>query len=312
MNESDRQYSWREIGLPFATFTLIWSATWIVIRDQLGTVSPQWSVTYRFLIAAAGMGVVARLQGHSLRPNRGLIGTAAVLGLCQFCINFNCVYVAERFITSGLVATVFALLLIPNSLLAWAFLRQRPSGRFVVSALVAVAGITLLFVHELHDTKAQPHEMFLGIALTLAGMIGASISNVFQALEHVRRHSISAMLTWAMAIGALGDGIIAYAVTGPPTLDSRPGYWFGLLFLSLLASVLAFSLYYPVVRKLGPGKAAYSSALVPIVAMALSTAFEGYRWTLLAGCGAALAIGGMLVAIGGRTRGPIADAEPAS
>jgi drug/metabolite transporter (DMT)-like permease len=66
------------------------------------------------------------------------------------------------------------------------------------------------------------------------------------------------------------------------------------------------------VRKLGPGKAAYSSVLVPIIAMALSTAFEGYRWTLLAACGAALALGGMLFALGGRTRVPIADAEPAS
>jgi drug/metabolite transporter (DMT)-like permease len=47
----------------------------------------------------------------------------------------------------------------------------------------------------------------------------------------------------------------------------------------------------------GPGKAAYSSALVPIVAMALSTLFEGYHWTLLSAAGAALAIGGIVLAL---------------
>jgi drug/metabolite transporter (DMT)-like permease len=71
----------------------------------------------------------------------------------------------------------------------------------------------------------------------------------------------------------------------------------GLLYLALFASALAFSLYLPVVRKIGPGKAAYSSVLVPIIAMGFSTALEGYRWTPLAAAGAVLALGGMLGAL---------------
>jgi hypothetical protein len=46
--------------IPFVIFTLVWSSTWIVIRDQLGVVAPQWSVAYRFVIAAAAMAAVAR------------------------------------------------------------------------------------------------------------------------------------------------------------------------------------------------------------------------------------------------------------
>ena len=88
-----------------------------------------------------------------------------------------------------------------------------------------------------------------------------------------------ALLAWSMAIGAVFDALIAYAVAGPPTFDPRPAYWLGVVYLALAASVLCFSLYFPVVRKIGPGKAAYSSVIVPIIAMALSTAFEDYRWT---------------------------------
>jgi drug/metabolite transporter (DMT)-like permease len=73
--------------------------------------------------------------------------------------------------------------------------------------------------------------------------------------------------------------------------------------------VLCFSLYFPVVRKIGPGKAAYSSVLVPIIAMSLSTAFEGYRWSALAIAGGVLAIGGMLLALAGRRR-PLPAAAP--
>ena len=51
------------------------------------------------------------------------------------------------------------------------------------------------------------------------------------------------------------------------------------------------------VRKIGPAKAAYSSVLVPIIAMGFSTWLEGYRWTPLAAAGALLALGGMLGAL---------------
>jgi len=53
---------------------------------------------------------------------------------------------------------------------------------------------------------------------------------------------------------------------------------------------------------LGPGRAAYNSVLVPIVAMLLSTAFEGYRWSLLALTGAVVAFAGLIIAL--RSRSP--------
>ena len=54
------------IVIPFVIFTFIWGTTWIVIRDQLGTVPAQWSITYRFLIAAAAMAAMTRWKGESL------------------------------------------------------------------------------------------------------------------------------------------------------------------------------------------------------------------------------------------------------
>jgi drug/metabolite transporter (DMT)-like permease len=285
------------IVIPFIIFTSIWGTTWIVIRDQLGDVPAQWSITYRFLIAAAAMAALTRWKGESLRLPRAAIGAAAILGFLQFVINFTAVYLAEQHITSGLVATVFALLLIPNSLLAWAFLGQKPGARFVLSSLFAVIGVALLFAHELGEHRARADQILLGIALTVVGVLGASAANVYQALEQVKRFPLFTLLTWAMLLGALMDGAIAIVFTGPPVIEWRLGYWLGLLYLAIFASALAFSLYLPVVRKIGPGKAAYSSVLVPIIAMGFSTALEGYRWTPTAAAGAVLALGGMLGAL---------------
>ena len=300
----------RTVVLPFAIFTAIWGSTWIVIRDQLGVVPAQWSVTYRFIIATAAMMLLATVKRHDLRLGRHGMLIAASLGFTQFCINFNAVYLAERHITSGVVATVFALLLIPSSLLAWAFLGQRPSKRFVASSTVAVAGVILLFAHELRQHAADGGEILSGIGLTLAGMLGASIANVVQARPEVRGYPLFALLAWSMAIGTLLDAAVAFTLAGPPVLDSRPGYWLGLLYLAIPASVLTFSLYYPVVRKIGPAKAAYSSVIVPLIAMGFSTWLEDYRWTPLTIAGALLAIGGMLGALS-RGRPPVAAPDAA-
>jgi drug/metabolite transporter (DMT)-like permease len=243
------------------------------------------------------MALLTRWKGETLRLSAAGLGVAAALGFLQFVINFNAVYLAEHHITSGLVATVFALLLIPNSLLGWAFLGQKPSGRFAIGSVLAVAGIGLLFAHELHEHPTRTDAIVLGIALTLVGLLGASAANVFQALERVRRFPLFALLTWAMFLGAAMDGAIALLVAGPPVIETRPGYWLGLVYLAVFASALAFSLYLPVVRRIGPGKAAYSSVLVPIIAMAFSTWIEDYRWTATTIAGAALALGGMVIAL---------------
>ena len=298
------------VVIPFIIFTVIWGSTWIVIRDQLGTVPAQWSITYRFIIAALAMAAITRFKGQSLRLPLGGIVAAAILGVLQFVINFNAVYFAEHHITSGLVATVFALLLLPNSLLAWAFLGQRPTSRFAWSSLLAIAGIVLLFTHELRENPARTDAILIGIALTIAGMLGASAANVFQAREEVQRYPLFAILTWAMALGALFDGIIAITFAGPPVIESRPGYWLGLVYLAVFASALAFSLYLPVVRKIGPGRAAYSSAIVPIIAMGFSTWIEDYRWTALTIAGAVLALGGMVGALS-RSRSVVAAPDAA-
>lgn len=302
--------NFRSVTLPFIIITVVWGSTWTVIRGQLSDVPPQWSVTYRFVIAAMAMALVATMKGESLRIGARGIAAALFLGFTQFCVNFNGVYLAERHITSGVVATVFALLLIPSSLLAWAFLGQRPSKRFAWSSLVAVAGIVLLFVHELRAHRADSGQVVSGIGLTLVGMLGASVANVVQARPEIRRYPLFAMLAWSMAAGALIDGTIAFVMTGPPVFDATAGYWLGVLYLSLIGSVLTFSLYYPVVRIIGPAKASYSSVLVPIIAMGFSTWLEHYRWTGLTVAGALLALGGMAAALS-RARSPVSLPEPA-
>ena len=285
------------ILIPFAIVTLIWGSTWIVIRDQLGVVPPSWSVTYRFAIAGVAMLVYAAVRGERIALDARGWGFAIALAVLQFCFNFNFVYRAEGFITSGLVAVLFALLLVPNAMLGRIFLGQRLGRQLLIGSGIAMAGVTLLFVHEARVDPHGPGASMMGVAWTMAGVLSASIANVLQATETARRYPMIPMLGIAMLLGAGVDGAIAWTLTGPPVVEWRWGYILGIAYLGTFASAIAFTLYFGVLRVIGPAKAAYSSVIVPVIAMMLSTVFEGYRWSGLALAGSALAMAGLMIAL---------------
>jgi len=288
------------ILLPFAAVTLIWGSTWLVIRDQLGVVPASWSVTYRFLVAGTAMAIWALARGDSFRIGARGLRFAAAIGILQFVLNFNFVYRAEGFITSGLVAVVFAMLLIPNALLARVFLGQRLGRQLLVGSAVAMAGVALLFLRELRVDPSGGGATLTGIGWTLMAIGSASSANILQATQEAKRFPMASTLAVAMLVGAAADGAWAAVTAGPPVVEWRWGYLAGIVYLGLAASALAFPLYYRVLRVIGPAKAAYSSVLVPVIAMLLSTLFEGYRWSALAAGGAALTGVGLAVALTAR------------
>ena len=287
----------------FALVTMIWGSTWLVIKGQLGVVPPAWSVAYRFIFAAILLTGFTVVTGRWHRPTLAGHGFALVVGTFQFALNFNLVYAAEIRLTSGIVALVFALLVVPNTILAAVFLNTRITLRFVVGATLSIIGLILLFAHDVAVPSGHG-DALIGIVLLVGAVMAASVGNVMQAGRMGRALPPLSALALAMAYGAIIDVLFAVVTVGAPRFDPRVEYWLGLAYLAVAASVVAFSVYYRLIRQIGPGPAAYSSVLVPVIALGLSTIFERYRWTAEAAGGVALALIGLIIAVGARRRLP--------
>jgi drug/metabolite transporter (DMT)-like permease len=288
------------VAIPFIIVTLIWSSTWLVIRGQLGNVPPPWSVTYRFAIAGLAMLTYARWTGASLRLTRPQHGFAIVYGLNQYAFTYYATYLAEETVTSGLVAVVFALLIVPNALLGWAFLRQGVSRPFLLGSGVAVIGIGLLFAHELHAGAAGRAHVATGIVWAGVAVLFSSISNVMQGTDRAKIVPAASLVAWGMVWGTAFNAVVSTLLYGAPVLPTDPAYWAGTLYLGLVGSAIAFTLYFLVIRAIGPARAAYSGVLTPVLAMTLSTIFEGYRWSPTAVAGAVLVLAGLVFAMWAR------------
>jgi len=294
-----------KIILPFVLTGAIWGSTWFVITGQIDGVPAAWSVFYRFAVATPALFLVAFVMKRRLKLTRPEHGLAVLVGLFQFSGNFLFVYHAELYVTSGIVAMMFGLLMVPNALFARLFLGERAQTGFLLGSLTAIVGVSFLLVYEYQanpDAGVVGGNVGLGIVLAMLGILSASVANVIQANPTGRGVPMVSLLAWAMLYGTVFDFGFAFITAGPPPFPTGTGYWIGIVYLALIGSVITFPLHYNLVREIGAGRTAYNSILTISVAMAISTLFEDYRWNALTIGAMALAVVGMVLALRSKQR----------
>ena len=286
--------------LPFLITGTIWGSTWFVITGQIDGVPAAWSVFYRFALATPALFLVAALMKRRLALTAPEHKLALMVGIFQFSGNFLFVYNAELYVTSGIVAMMFGLLMVPNALMGRLFIGEKTQGGFWLGSAVAIVGVSLLLLHEWRanpDAGVIGGNVGLGIALAMLGILAASVANVIQANPVGRGVPMVSLLAWAMLYGTVFDLGFAFITEGAPPVPTNAAYWGGIVYLALIGSVITFPLHYNLVREIGAGRTAYNSILTISVAMLISTLFEDYKWTWLTASGMVLAVLGMVLAL---------------
>ena len=290
-----------KVLIPFMLTGTIWGSTWFVITGQISDVPAAWGVFYRFMLATPALFALAVVMGNRLKLNRPEHLLALGVGIAQFSGNFLFVYHSEQHITSGIVAVMFALLMVPNAVFAKIFIGERVASGFIGGSLVAIAGVAMLLVHEWNAAPLGGN-VGLGIVLAVGGMLAASIANVVQANPTGRGVPMVSFLAWAMVYGTIFDLGYALLTVGPPTVPSAWQFWAGTAYLAIIGSVVTFPLHYNLVREIGAGRTAYNGIVTVCVAMGLSTLFEGFKWDALSAGGMVLALIGMGLALRSKSR----------
>jgi len=293
--------------LLYALVVLIWGSTWIAITFQLGDVPTAWSLVYRFALACAALFAWAYLRRIPLRLSAHQHPMVALQGIFMFCINYALIYQGTQYVTSGLVAVLFTALMFFNLVNERLFFGTPFSLRVVTAALLGFTGIVLVFWPEL-DGLGAGGEPLIGALLVLAGALSASLGNMAAIRNTREQMSVITLSAWGMLYGTALLTFYALVQGQAPGFDTRPPYVLSLLYLSIPGTALAFGFYLALIRRIGASRAAYSNILFPLVALGLSTAFEGYRWSLWAVIGIALALAGNALALTRRRAQPAAIA----
>ena len=279
----------------YAVTVLIWGTTWIAIKWQLGVIPPPVSIAWRFWIAALVLFALLLIMRRPIWPPRAAWRFLIAQGVALFCLNFLCFYYAEQVVPSGLVAVVFSIAPLLNSINGRLFMGRPLQPTVIAGALLGLVGIVCLFVPQMAGHLGD-HTVWLGLAIAFLGTLCFSTGSLLS--SRMQTMGLHPLVTnsWAMLIGAsvltVGSALAGYSFAIEPHMR----YLGALAYLAIFGSVVGFTAYLMLVGRLGPERAAYCTVLFPIVALAASTVFEGYQWSALAMVGLVLVVAGNLVA----------------
>lgn len=285
----------------FAIASAVWGSTWLAIKFQLGGVSPEVSLVYRFALAAALIALMCAATGRSLRFSLRTHLLLVAQGALMFGFNYIFVYRAELYVASGLVAVLFSTMVF-MSLAGTRLAFGTPiRARALVGATLGVGGVVLLFLPELLAARNGGNAA-AGIAFGVGSALIATGGNLVSMQMQRRGLPIFETTAWGMAYGAAISALVAVLLGAEWTFDTRMPYVLSLAYLAVFGSVIAFGAYLTLLKQVGAGPSSYTSVATPVVAMLLSTLFEGYQWSALALFGVLLAAAGNVLVLRQRER----------
>ena len=294
----------------FVACTLVWGTTWYAITYQLSAAAPEVGVALRFMLAGGAILAWCVLSGQSVHHPPAHHGLFAAQGLTGFALSYVLIYHAERHIVSGLVATGYALMPLTNMAGARLLFGTRMSRRVAAGGAVGATGVALVFWPELATVSATTATV-LGAALTAGAVLLSCVSNMVVLSQQQQRLAHWSPLGWAMLYGAAGAALAALVSGRAWDVQWSTPFALSLLYLALGGSVLAFGAYYMLLERVGAARAAYIGVFTPIVALLVSSWFEGFDWQWQTWTGVALVLAGAALSRPTRsTAATAAQAEP--
>ncbi|MEM7551277.1 MAG: EamA family transporter [Bacteroidota bacterium] len=280
----------------FAIPALIWGSTWFVIKFQLGSVDPLYSVSYRFALGGILLMLYIKSKGLSIKFSGRIHFMMLTQGVFLFGLNYWLVYLSEKYLPSGLVAVTFSTLIFMNIIFGTLFLKSPLNRKVIVGALLGLAGTAVIYKPEI-ESFGLGQDNVKGLLLCLTGVVFASWGNIASARNQKLKIPVVQSNAFGMLYGSLFMFLIALFTGKTINFDFSFSYLSSLAYLSVFGSVIAFGSYVTLIGKVGADKAAYAILVIPVVALIISTIFEGYEPSLYTFSGVALILIGNLLAL---------------
>lgn len=281
----------------FATLGIL--QTW---AKQHGA-EPMSMLAVRFAAAAAVMAVMQAFHDpRSLRVSRGDLARFAAMSVTGYGAASLCYAVANTMIgtpvTTVLLYTYPALV----SVIGWLFLKERFPPRRIAAVLLTFAGCALAAGALGSNTALN----YVGVLLGLSAGLGYAVFNVlsFRTMARTPRLTLMAYVFGMSAV----EMSVAAGVSG--TLGSVAGWdltaWGSIALMVAIPTVAALLLYLGGIQRMGAAQAAVVSTLeLPFAVIFASMAFPLQSLQLVQQIGAAVVLGGVVLAEWGAPAGEV-------
>jgi drug/metabolite transporter (DMT)-like permease len=275
----------------FAICVLAWGTTWYAITFQLGHTAPEVGVALRFALAGTVVLASCAVRGLPLRFARRQHALLALQGSFMYGVSYICVYHAELHVVSGLVAVGYSASPLVAGLGGHTLFGLRVTRRFVFGGVLGLAGVALMFWREF-GSSAGSHDAALGALFTVGSVLLSAVGSLAATRNRSYGLPFWPSLGFGMLYGAAVCAVVALLQGERFAVPGVVSWWLSLFYLALAGSVLTFACFLTLQERIGPGRAGAIGVMTPLLALAVSMAFEAFHPDALTLTGAALAVTG--------------------
>ena len=281
-------------GVLYGITILIWGSSWIMIKFQVEVVSASISIFYRFFLAAIILQCLCLIKRQkSVYALREYI-FIAIQGFCLFAVNYWLFYLSAEYLSSGLMALIFSTIVVMNMINGRIWFGTTINLKMVFGAMMGISGLTLVFWPEIQWEDSN-YNMFKGLIFAFVATYFSSLGNIVSVRNQKKGIPVFYSNAYAMTFGCLTMLMITMITNEPWNFSWNPQFLLSLVFLSVFASVVGFWCYLTLLGRVGADRGAYATLIFPIVALSISTVFEGYQWSLIAISGVVLILLGNFI-----------------
>ncbi|AFH50081.1 DMT superfamily drug/metaboltie permease [Ignavibacterium album JCM 16511] len=282
-----------KIIFTYLLLCFIWGSTWLAIRISLESFTPFLSGGLRFLIASVAIFIVMRLKGISLQKDKLSVKLYLQMGFLSFVIPFGLVYWAEQFVPSGLAAVLFGVYPFFVAIFSFFMIPNEKIGiGKTIGMIFGFAGIVVIFSDSFSFT----------ISDYLLGMFAVMLSGIMQAyiavtLKKYGRHLNPLSMNFIpMLIAGISGTLIGLFAENTSSISLHEAGIFAVLYLALFGSVVTFTAFYWLMKKINVVILSLIAFITPVVALILGWIFYNEVLTTQHLIGSAFVLIGLLIA----------------
>lgn len=271
---------------------LIWGGSFLAIRTALDEIGPLTSVFFRTSVAAVFLWVIMLIKKEtlSLTP-RSWIGFG-VMGLLNNVIPFSLMAWGQLYIETGLTSILNASTAIFGVVVAaMVFADERLTARKALGVALGFLGVAVAI------GPSNLLSINLSSAAQLAVIAGTLSYALAGAWAKLRLHGLSPLQasTGMLTASSFFMLPLMLIVEGWPSLSMEPGTWIGVLYYALVATAVAYLLYYKVLAMAGSGNLLLVTLIIPPIAIVLGALVREETLSSNAYWGFALLAMGLLI-----------------
>jgi drug/metabolite transporter (DMT)-like permease len=290
-----RRVSRRLAGLVWLTLCGIWGSTWLAIKLGLRDLPPITFAGIRFALAGAVLFVIIWLSRKNLPRSRRDWILLGYTGLLTITINYALVFWGEQYISSGLAALLSSTVPLFGLPLAHRYLQSEPLTLWkALGVLLGLLGVAIIFSGELGI--GGPVALWASVGIIIAALATAHAGVLLKASgTHIEPSVLAGV---QMVGGCLPLLVVGIALEGSPLrFHWTPLALACLAYLTIVGSVIAFLMYYWLIRHTEVSGVLMIPLVTPLVAVLLGVLFAGETVGWHTAIGGAAIIGGVALTV---------------